>query len=63
MTKNEKQFLLINLTADESYTFGETDNENILLMNRINAGIKAVSIIIQNFWDYLMSLMCEGRLL
>ena len=63
MTKNEKQFLLINLTADESYTFGETDNKNILLMNKISAGIKAVSIIIRNFWDYLMSMMCKGRLL
>jgi len=49
MTKNKKQFLLINLTVDENYTFGEIYNENILLMNKRSAGIKAVLIIIRNF--------------
>jgi len=49
MTKNKKQFLLINLTVDDSYTFGEIYNENILLTNERSAGIKAVLIIIRNF--------------
>jgi hypothetical protein len=48
MTKNKKQFLLINLSVDESYTFGEIYNEHILLMER-TAGTKTVLIIIQNF--------------
>jgi hypothetical protein len=56
MTKNKKQFLLVNLSVDERYTFGEIYNENILLMNKRSAGIKTVLIIIQNFFDYLMCL-------
>ena len=31
-------------------TLGDTCNENILLMDKRNVGIKTVLIVIQNFW-------------
>jgi len=46
MDDREKQFLLINLSVDESYTFGEIYNKNILLINKRSAGIKTVLIIL-----------------